>query len=114
MTPPRLTKAQVEEMRERADNATPGEWHRGGDRVYANGEVVMHQPGPLFAGKLCHDAIFAAACRQDVPLLIAKVLEMEEALRKLMEYHGSPFTVSGDYCSCSACLGARSARLDDK
>lgn len=85
-----MNKEQLDAIKGRVANATPGEWiidNSSDDRPYItdiwfdgeeNGHVEIHRYG---ASAESYDAEFIAHARQDVPTLIAEVERLQKALK---------------------------------
>jgi hypothetical protein len=89
----KLTQEQIEEIRKRAEAATPGPWTYGGDKwgdlvVYAPSLRGFHNNGGEIAdvsGDLLPDAEFIANARQDVPNLLAHIERLDKYIVHLGE-----------------------------
>lgn len=85
-----MNKEQLDAIKERVANATPGEWiidNSSDDRPYItdiwfdgeeNGHVEIHRYG---ASAESYDAEFIAHARQDISALIAEVERLQKALK---------------------------------
>ena len=74
----RLTNAQLADLKDKADKATPGQWkvrttYGDGRALYAGDSLVMSLNTGLAKPPNPHDEAFMMACRAAVPVLIAEV-----------------------------------------
>jgi len=78
----KLTQEQIEEIRKRAEAATPGPWEVWRHRYNGyNGWVEEIGVGGFTADidiESVEDAEFMAKARQDIPALLAHIAELEE------------------------------------
>jgi len=76
----KLTQEQIEEIRKRAEDATPGPWKVGVDGYvcnagfYVTDTIVEDITSNIFEKE---DAEFIANARQDIPALLAHIAELE-------------------------------------
>jgi len=74
----KLTQEQIEEIRKRAEAATPDEWFVMHDR-----DVMIESPSgscdthTIAYSETSVDAIFIANARQDIPALLAHIAELQ-------------------------------------
>ena len=86
--------AWIQEIRDRADKATPGPWtpedanpHKPHKRFAFYIPEIMSAPSmPQYDGLTTEDAEFIAHSRTDVPRLVELVGEMAEALEAALEH----------------------------
>ncbi|WP_434599963.1 hypothetical protein [Bacillus sp. PM43] len=78
----KLTKAQLEEIRQRADAATEGPWRIG--KQSPNGLNNIGTIGGLLTAQTTNedDAKYIAHARQDIPALLDHIAEVEQELRE--------------------------------
>jgi hypothetical protein len=97
----RLNAEELEVIRKRAEEATPGPWKCGGDKF---GDIVVYSPecrgfhnnGGEVAGLNYGsdpDAGFIAHAREDVPKLLAEIERLRRALEEISDINEY---VSGD------------------
>ncbi|WP_238156969.1 hypothetical protein [Bacillus amyloliquefaciens] len=84
--PGKLTKDQLEEIRQRAEVATKGFWHANIHHEWPGNEnlrywIVTLEDG-LAATVTKEDAEFIANARQDIPKLLDYITELERKLHK--------------------------------
>ncbi len=87
-----LTDAQVKEMLERAERATPGPWRREYDNSDNAGGGQWEDVGPARiwwpygkperGAQAANDCSFIAAAREDVPMLCRELLEARGLCRE--------------------------------
>ena len=83
-----LDEKQLDEIRRRADAASPGPWkasiegrdHEGGSSFIMVGEGPDRRDDIELTGATPADYDFIAHARQDVPLLVAEVLRLRALL----------------------------------
>jgi hypothetical protein len=87
----KLAQEQLEAIRQRAENATPGPWKWSGDKF---GDIVVYSPerrgfhnnggeiAELDFGSQA-DATFIAHARTDIPALLDHITELEAELARL-------------------------------
>jgi hypothetical protein len=86
----KLTQEQLEAIRQRAENATPGPWEWSGDKF---GDIVVYSPERRGfhnnGGEIAQldfgsqsDATFIAHARTDIPALLEHIAELEAELGK--------------------------------
>lgn len=95
-----MTENRIEEIRARAEAATPGHWgtYYDGKGTYTieaqprlipgvgnvNQGAIATLAGQHGDGQTYHDARFAAHAREDVPFLLSRVAELEQAAPKAL------------------------------
>ena len=88
-----MNKAELDEIRQRCEAATPGEWVPG-IGLFDDHKILSfetrdsgHNNGIHFIGKADrgHDAIFIAHARQDIPTLLDYIAELKAERVKLMK-----------------------------
>lgn len=83
-------KMNLEEIKKRVDDATPGKWEaRGESDPYISEVEVDNGFGKesIVSSQKHGDIEFIAHARQDIPNLIAEV----ERLRKALEFYANPY-----------------------
>ena len=84
----RLTQEQIEEIRKRAEAATPDEWFVMHDR-----DVMIESPSgscdthTIAYSETSTDATFIANARQDIPALLAHIAELQKTALEVLEMY---------------------------
>lgn len=91
----KLTQAQIEDIRKRAEAATPGPWGTGieyeqssrGNYVYSekNLMIVCAEQDNTDCQLETEDATFIANARQDIPVLLDYIAQLQSAAFELLE-----------------------------
>jgi hypothetical protein len=78
---PKLTQAQLESIRQRVENATPGPWQIA---TTTDGAYVLDTDGMIIAATVerTEDATFIAHARTDIPALLDHIAGLEAELEK--------------------------------
>jgi len=96
----KLTQEQLEAIRQRAENTTPGPWHartsigvcRDCRNVYevikeVDESEIVFLPPVVAELKSKDDANFIAHARTDIPALLDHIAELEAEIKRLHEYY---------------------------
>jgi hypothetical protein len=80
----KLTQEQLEAIRQRAENATPGPWEIA---TTTDGAYVLDTDDMIIAATIerTEDATFIAHARTDIPALLDHIAELEAELARLKD-----------------------------
>jgi hypothetical protein len=76
-----LTKEQIEAIRNRADKATAGPWIDNGNEIVSPQDLKRGIAGAISD----EDSDFIAQARQDIPMLLDYITELESALNRIVD-----------------------------
>lgn len=81
---PRLTQEQLEAIRQRAENATPGPWQIA---TTTDGAYALDTDDMIIAATIerTEDATFIAHARTDIPALLDHIAELETLINIIRE-----------------------------